>query len=87
MSTQLKELSVKSISSLLEYLNNIEHLKLKNITYFNHALQSLYLSKKLMLASVCLFVHSIFPNLFITVGSDTITQLYHKLNKEEKKLS
>lgn len=84
MSLQLKDLSVKSLSSILNYLDNIEHIKSKKTTYFNHALQALYLSKRLMLASVCLLIHSIFPNRFITVGSNTITQLYNELNEEKK---
>lgn len=36
-----------------------------------------------MVASICLFVHSIFPNYFTTVGSNIIKELYNEL-KEEK---
>jgi len=56
-------------------LNNINHIKNKNTTYFVHMKHALYLSYNMFLGGSYLLIHSIFPNLFETKGSTIIKEL------------
>jgi hypothetical protein len=78
MSEQLKELSYGCFTRLLEKLNAIEHISLKNTTYCDHFLVATSMGIKMIKGGLALFVHSVFPNYFESTGSDIIK----KLNKE-----
>lgn len=68
----------------LEKINNIDHIKVQNITYFSHMKEALVMSSYMLFGSVTLLVHSIFPNILTTTGSSTIKQLYNKVVKNQK---
>ena len=59
----------------IDFLNNINHIKNKNTSYFIHMKHSLYLSYNMFLGSSYLVIHSIFPNIFETKGSSIIKEL------------
>lgn len=75
MSSSLDELSHNCLSRIIHKLNNIEHIKTKNTTYFLHMKRALYYSTKLATASFLLAIHSIFPNIFETYASDKVKQI------------
>ena len=59
----------------IDFLNNIQHIKNKNTTYFLHMKHAFYLSYNMLLGSSYLLIHSILPNLFETKGSTIIKKL------------
>lgn len=68
MSTDISELSLK----FFDRLNSISHIKEKNTTYFVHMRRALSLSFKTLQASIALFVHAMYPNIFEYTGSNLI---------------
>ena len=53
-----------------------EHPQAQQLSYIEHACQSLYLSYKMGKASLALLIHAIFPMYYSTTGSDTIRELH-----------
>lgn len=78
MSFQIKKLSIQLFTRILDNLNNIQHLKNRNMTYVEHFNHAIYLSKESLKASVYLFIHSLFPFVFENNGSKIINSI-HKL--------
>ena len=78
MSSEIKKYSNQMFTGILCHLDNIEHLKTRNITYIDHLYHALYLSKESLKASLYLFVHAFFPFVFQSNGSTII----NKLSKE-----
>lgn len=74
----IKKLSSQFFTRILDNLNNIQHLKDRNMTYFEHFGHAMYLSKESFKASVYLFIHSLFPFVFENNGSKIIKNV-HKL--------
>lgn len=52
------------------------------MTYLEHLKFSLYLSKKFAIASICAFIHGLFPDVLVTHSTDTL----HKLQEDMKKI-
>ena len=52
-----------------------EHPTKVCMTYVEHMLFSLYLSYSFLKASICAFCHAVYPDVFITHSSDTLTTL------------
>ena len=57
-----------------------DHPSSVNETYFEHMFIALGFSLRLAYASFAALVHSIFPFLFTKTASDTIKELYNKIN-------
>lgn len=70
MSTDISELSL----IFFDRLNSISHIKENNTTYFVHMRRALSLSFKSIQASIALFVHAIYPNIFEYTGSNLIKE-------------
>jgi hypothetical protein len=58
-----------------------DHLKNINMSYFEHMRCALWFSYKLFTAAIILFVHSIFPNLFVNYGSKVVKEVNNEMNK------
>jgi hypothetical protein len=78
MSEKLNELSYGCFTRLLQKLNAIEHISLRNTTYCDHFLVATSMGIKMIKGGLALLIHSVFPNCFESTGSDIIK----KLNKE-----
>ena len=70
MSTDISELSL----IFFDRLNSISHIKENNTTYFVHMRRALSLSFKSLQASIALFVHAMYPNIFEYTGSNLIKE-------------
>lgn len=70
MSTDISELSL----IFFDRLNSISHIKENNTTYFVHMRRALSLSFKSIQASIALFVHAMYPNIFEYTGSNLIKE-------------
>lgn len=70
MSTDIAKLSLQFFDSL----NSISHIKENNTTYFVHMRRALSLSFKSLKASVSLFIHAMYPNMFEYTGSNLIKE-------------
>lgn len=70
MSTDISELSLQ----FFDRLNSISHIKENNTTYFVHMRRALSLSFKSLRASIALFVHAMYPNIFEYTGSNLIKE-------------
>lgn len=55
------------------------HLKEENITYILHFKRAISMSYKSLKASVCFFIHGIYPDIFSYTGSFIIKDLYSEL--------
>lgn len=55
MSSTIKQLSLICFTRILDKLNNIDHIKNKNTTYFVHMKRAFTFSNKLMLSSIALY--------------------------------
>lgn len=53
----------------------MSHLKENNITYYNHFKRSMIFSYKSLQASLCFFIHAIYPNIYEDTGSQIIIEL------------
>lgn len=51
------------------------------MTYFQHMKFSLYLSYTFSKAAMCALCHAIYPDIFITHSSDTISKLSEEMKK------
>jgi hypothetical protein len=58
------------------------HLKKVNQSYTEHAKESLNYSFKLLVASVKLFAHTIYPDIFQNDASDTCKEVIESGNKK-----
>lgn len=56
-----------------------QHLTNVNQTYLSHFHDAIHFSSQSFLASVCLLVHAVFPDVFPRAGSCIISNLYEKL--------
>jgi hypothetical protein len=79
MSKVLKKLSGDCLDRFLQRLNNIDHVKKRNITYVEHFIIASFMGLEMIKGGVLLLVHSIIPNYFQSSGSDTIRNLHKKL--------
>ncbi len=70
----------------IDYLNNISHIKDRNTTYFMHMLEAIELGSGMLIGGVALFIHSLFPVLFTSTGSDMIKKLYERVAKNHRML-
>ena len=61
----------------VDYFN--EHPRSQNMTYGEHYKRSLTLSLKMCLGFIYLLIHSIFPFLFESKGSNIIKELYEDI--------
>lgn len=53
----------------------LEHPREVGLTYFQHMCRALYISSTMIYSGSCLIIHSIFPCLFETTGTDTVKHL------------
>lgn len=56
-----------------------KHPREQNMTYKRHLYHAIKISLKLAYASVCVFIHGIYPPVNETIASDTIKELYDKI--------
>lgn len=82
MSTEIKKYSKQMFTTILTHLDNIEHVKSRNMTYIEHLYHALYLSKESLRASVYLFVHAFFPCVFKSEGSEIINNLSSSIKEK-----
>ena len=57
-----------------------KHLQEANMTYWQHFKFANSMSLSLICAVIYLVVHSVFPNLFTTTGSDILKSVIKKIN-------
>lgn len=76
---------VNVLMQIFRYFN--KHPNSQNMTYLQHFKRSLRLSLKMCIGFICLFIHSIFPFLFESKGSDIINELYDEVKKKESLIS
>ena len=79
MSTSLKEISHTCLSRVLNRLNSISHIKIKETTYCEHFLRASAMGFQMIRGGVCLLIHSVFPNYFQSTGSDVVKKLHKDL--------
>jgi hypothetical protein len=68
--------------------NNFEHLKETNMTYYEHMLRSLTLSKELFIGSIKAVIHAIYPDMFTSSTTELVKNLQNillKYSTQEKK--
>lgn len=75
----------ESILRILSFFKR--HLDEQNITYSQHFIRSTKLSLRSGLASILFFIHAVFPFIFETYGSKTISSITKDLNKDLNKES
>ena len=79
MSEKLNELSYGCFTRLLQKLNAIEHISLRNTTYCDHFLVATSMGVKMIRGGLALVIHSVFPNCFESTGSDIIKKLSNEI--------
>ena len=52
------------------------------MTYWSHFKFSMYLSKEFSKASVCAFIHAVYPDILISHSSDTLNKLKNEFKKK-----
>jgi hypothetical protein len=75
------------MNNINEKLKNFKHLEEKKMTYTSHGWGALKLSCKMMITSVKLFVHAVYPDKFETAAIDfnnELTQTLNEMNKKDK---
>ena len=88
--TSLDNETINNISEsffrIINKLNDLfnKHPNTNNMTYFQHFKRAFCLSSKMCLGFVLLFIHSIFPFLFESSGSNIINNLYRDINERDK---
>ncbi len=55
------------------------HLVASNLDYVTHMKRAFVISYKLLTAGMKVFIHGIFPDIFITSASDTVKELYEEM--------
>ena len=61
------------------------HLKDINMKYFEHMFCAAGFALKLFKAAAILFIHSLFPNVFVTTGSEIVNEVHKKMNEHQGK--
>ena len=61
----------------------INHLRENNMTYVEHMIFALFYGILCLLAGLYLIVHSVLPCFFPTAGSDIVTKLSKRFNRNE----
>ncbi|WP_321960916.1 DUF6356 family protein [Paraburkholderia sp. J7] len=62
-----------------------EHPNSVDETYFQHMRMSFSFSVPMFLASLALFVHALFPFLFVRTGSKVVTSLHDRMVASRKR--
>ena len=70
-----------SLMQIVGYFN--KHPNSQNMTYLQHFKRSFRFSMKMCIGFVCLLIHSVFPFLFESTGSNIINELYNEVKKKE----
>jgi hypothetical protein len=60
------------------------HLENINMSYFEHMIQAFSYSIEAFKASIILFIHGLFPDIYVYEGSKTIHNLYVKIHSTNK---
>lgn len=79
MSEMLKKLGGDCLKRTLNRLDQVDHVKCRNMTYTDHFLVASYMGVDMIKGGVMLIVHAVFPNYFESSGSDIIRSLHKKL--------
>lgn len=79
MSEIIKKLSGDCLNRILNKLDQVEHVKSRNMTYSDHFLVATYMGIDMIKGGVLLLIHAVFPNYFQSSGSDVIRNLHKKL--------
>ena len=72
------------MNNINEKLKNFKHLEEKKITYTSHAWGALKISGKMMLTSVKVLIHALYPDKFETSAEDFSNELTQTLNEMKK---
>ncbi len=75
----IKKLSGDCLNRILNKLDQVEHVKSRNMTYSDHFLVATYMGVDMIKGGVLLLIHAVFPNYFQSSGSDVIRNLHKKL--------
>ena len=65
------------VASMLKEIQ--DHLNGAGETYFEHMVRALGYSFKMIAGGVCVAIHAIYPAVFQTTGSTTITKMHNDL--------
>ena len=60
-----------------------EHLKEKNISYWNHLKQAWYISYRMIIGGVAGFIHGVYPGVFNTTATDAAREVVGYAKKAE----
>ena len=63
-----------------------QHLEEKQVSYISHFKNTLYLSYHLIRSGIAVFIHGLYPDIFVNTASNTINNLYLEINSINKKL-
>jgi hypothetical protein len=61
---------------------NFQHLKEVDETYFKHFCFAFPMACRMLWGAFCIGIHSVFPFLFVTTGSDIIRNCNRAINKK-----
>lgn len=64
-------------NKIIDYIT--DHPRKNNMSYTKHLCHAIELSLKLGYASICVFIHAIYPPMNETVATDIIKELYDKI--------
>lgn len=81
MFTTLFNFSRELLETILSRLNNINHLKENKMTYFQHLKFTMYTGSNMLIGSIAVVIHGIFPIVFVDTASNIIKKLHSKLEK------
>ena len=68
----------------INYLNNIPHVKDRQMTYFTHMMEALELGSGMFLGGVALFIHAFIPEVFEMTGSSMIKRLNERVVRNQR---
>ena len=63
-----------------------KHLEDKNMTYGEHFLQTLYICAVCIYCSIIVFIHGIYPDIFTTTVSETLSTMLETVNVKKPNL-
>ena len=67
-------------------VSSFSHLKDKRQNYCDHLLHALEFSYCLFVASVKVFIHGVYPDVFLTSASDEVHRLHYDLVKQNEEM-
>ena len=66
---------------MVSFVQLFSHPKQVCLSYYQHMCFSLYISKKLFIGSIQAFIHSIYPDVFVTSTTELLTECNREMEK------